>query len=564
MSTPPLPSDPSAPGEPRAGPEAPETPETPEAPVEEEPFALYLARKLVAEQGFHPGTFPEAAALAVSSDVVLTYSDGMSPVIVCLVDREQERVRHFSLDTGALERIGEACLKYAGSMSFNKLPLGLQVIEVGRGPATAEDLARLERHKLGLLHKVHLHAMYVDAAAGTVWANTWRRARVSPGYVRKLLAGPRRLEVAEEMAEPPDRKPVLASALVAALVLGFAAEHLWGLGGEGHGPLGPSVRTLVGLGGVNSGLVLEGGQWWRLLTAPMLHGDLIHLALNGLCLWFTGAALEALVGRAWMGLVLVVGALGGGALSMALNADTVVSVGASGMLMGVLAALLALSWRIPAGAERAQLQVLSLQLLVPSLIPLATTRTGGQIDFAAHLGGALAGGAVGWALTRMWPRKEAVPPATRPVAAVGVLAAVALVASGVFASENRKDFALELALIPQEALPATTGEGVRQSKALVERYPRDPRARYLAATAALEAYDLPAAERELRAAIAEKDILERFFASSELSFRLHEELGRVLVEQGRKEEARALVAPFCVEGGAPPGLVELGLCAKAP
>lgn len=252
---------------------------------------------------------------------------------------------------------------------------------------------------------------------------------------------------------------------------------------------------------------------------------------------------------------------------MALNADTVVSVGASGMLMSVLAALLALSWRIPPGAERAQLQVLSLQLLVPSLLPLATTRTGEQIDFAAHLGGALAGGAVGWMLTRVWPRKEAVPPATRPVAAVGVLAAVALGASVVFASENRKDFALELALIPREELPATTGEGTRKAKELVARYPRDPRARYLAATAALEAYDLPAAERELRAAIAQKDILERFFASSELSLQLHEELGRVLVEQGRQEEARALVAPFCVvggDGGLPPGLVELGLCAKAP
>lgn len=551
MSTPPLPYDLPAPEE-QAGGEA-------------ESFAAYLVRKLVAEQGFQPGTFPEASALAVASDVVLTYSDGMSAVIVCIVDREREPSRHFSMDTGALERIGEACLKYSGTVSMTKLPLGLQVIEVGRAPASEEDRRRLGRHALGLFHKVHLHAMHVDTASGTVWASTWRRAKVSAGYVRKLLAGPRAVEVEEQLAAPPDRKPVFASALVAALVLGFAAEHLVGVGGEGHGPLGPSVRTLVALGGLNPPLVLEAGQWWRLLTAPLLHGDLLHLVLNGFCLWFVAGAVEALVGRAWLGLLCGVSALGGGALSLVFTGDTVVSVGASGVLMGVLAALLALSWRVPPGAERMQMQMLSLQLLVPSLIPIATSRTGGRIDFAAHLGGALAGGAVGWLLMRVWSRRDAVPPAVRPVAVVSVLAAVAVAASVGLAAGNREDFLLEMALIPSKEVPGMTREGAKRAKELVERYPRDPRARLFAATVAMEAYDLPAAERELRAAIAEKDILERFFSGSELSLVLHEELGQVLVEQGRQEEARAVVAPFCVPGGdgeLPPGLVELGLCAK--
>jgi len=559
VSTPSLPYVPPSPEEPGAGTEAPE------AAVEEESFAAYLARKLVAEQGFQPGTFPEASALAVASDVVLTYSDGMSAVIVCLVDREQEPSRRFAVDTAALERIGEACLKYSGTVSMTKLPLGLQVIEVGRAPATEEDQQRLGRHRLGVFHKVHLHAMHVDSASGTVWANTWRRAKVSAGYVRKLLSAPRVVEVEEEVAEPPDRKPVFASALVAALVLGFVAEHLLGVGGEGQGPLGPSVKTLVALGGLNGPLVLEGGQWWRLLTAPLLHGDAIHLLLNGFCLWFVAGAVEALVGRAWLGLLCVVSALGGGAVSMLFTADSVVSVGASGVLMGVLAALLALSWRVPPGEERVQLQMLSLQLLVPSLIPIATSRTGGGIDFAAHLGGALAGGAVGWALMRVWSRKEPVPPAARPMGAVAAVAAVALVASVGLAAQNREDFVLELALIPSQELPETTGEGAQQAKELLARYPRDPRAHLFAAMAAMDAGDLPTAERELRAAIAEEDILVRFFADAELSLYLHEELGRLLVAQGRKEEARSVVASFCVpqgDGELPQGLVELGLCAK--
>jgi rhomboid protease GluP len=535
--------------------------------VEEESFARYLARRLVAEQGFHEGPLPEAQELSAASDVVLTYSDGLSAAIVCIVDREREPSRRFGLDVAALERIGKECLKYTGTVSGSKLPVGLQVIEVGGGPLTDEDRRRLEQYRLGLFHKVHLHATHVDTTApGTVWTSTWRRAKVSARYLRRVLVEPRRGVAEEALAEPPERTSVLTPALLAVLVLGFAAEQLFGVGEKGDGLLAPGVRTLVAMGGVNSGLV-EAGQWWRLLMAPLLHGDIFHLVLNGFCLWFVTATVEGLVGRAWTGLLLLAGALGGGVLSMVINADTVVSVGASGVLMGLLAALLALSRRIPAGAERAQMQVLSLQLLVPSLIPLGMSRTGGEVDFAAHVGGALAGGAVGMVLARVWARKEPVPPATLPVGAVGMLAAVALVVSVGFAFQYWKDSVLELELIPEESLPKTNGQGMAQAKELLERYPRDPRSHLFQAMVLMDANDLPGAERELRTALSEEHILEHFFTGTGLPRMLHEELGHVLVQQGRKDEARQLVKPFCVpgkDGQLPATLVELELCAAAP
>ncbi|NPC79576.1 rhomboid family intramembrane serine protease, partial [Pyxidicoccus fallax] len=294
------------------------------------------------------------------------------------------------------------------------------------------------------------------------------------------------------------------------------------------------------------------------------HGDLIHLVFNGFCLWFVMGTVEGMVGRAWAGLLLLAGALGGGALSMLVNGDMVVSVGASGVLLCLLGALFALSWRFPVGsAERSQLQVLSLQLLLPSLIPIGMSRTDGGIDFGAHLGGALAGGAVGLLLTRVWARREPVPPATKPVAAVGVLAAVALVVSVGFAFEYWRYSMLELGLIAEEAFPPTFEEGAKRAKELLERYPRDPRSHLFQAMALMEADDLPGAERALRTALSEKDILEHFFANSELPLILHQELGRVLLGQGRAEEARAVVKPFCVpgkDGKLPPDLVELGLC----
>lgn len=532
-----------------------------------ESFAGYLARKLLAEQGFTPGTFPEAEELESAADAVLTYADGMSAIIVCIVDRERSPARVFGLDTAALERIGKACLQYTGRLSGTKLPLGLQVIEVGGAPASEEDRKRLGTYRLGLLNKVHLHAMHVDVPSVRVWANTWRRVKVTPRYVRKALLAPRGVEAPEAVAEPPARTPLLTYGLLGVLGLVFAAEHGLRVGAAGEGLLAPGVQTLVALGGVNAGLVVEGGQWWRVLTAPLLHGDLFHLGLNGICLWLVGQQLELLLGRAWLGLLLLLGALGGGALSMAFNDASVVSVGASGMLTSLLGAMLALSRRYPPGLERVELQMLSIQMLLPSLIPIAMTRTGGAIDFAAHLGGALAGGAAGLWLAMAWPRTDPEPPATAPLGAVGLMVVVALAASVGFAWQSRRMFELELVLIPGDALPATESEGMRQAKDLLARYPQDPRAHLFQALALLDAEDLAGAEAELRMALAQKHILEHFFAGTLLPLILHEELAAVLMRQGREDEARTLIAPFCKldENGMLPGsLIERGLCGPAP
>jgi rhomboid protease GluP len=126
---------------------------------------------------------------------------------------------------------------------------------------------------------------------------------------------------------------------------------------------------------------------------------------------------------------------------------------------------------------------------------------------------------------------------------------------------------LELELIPEESLPGTNGQGMAQAKALLERYPRDPRSHLFQAMVLMDANDLPGAERELRTALSEQHILEHFFTGTGLPRMLHEELGHVLVEQGRKDEARELVKPFCVpgkDGQLPAALVELELCAAAP
>src|SRR6185436_17472583 len=153
--------------------------------------------------------------------------------------------------------------------------------------------------------------------------------------------------------------------LLTGLVALFGAEHVWAPF-PGHGVLSPDVRTLLAFGGLERVAVLEGGHWYRLVTAPLLHAGLAHLFFNGLALAMAGVTLEGLVGRPWLFALLVLGGLGGGVVSLLVNPAGTVSVGASGAIMAVLAAAVLSAFRLPAGAARSSLQQSLMRLLIPS------------------------------------------------------------------------------------------------------------------------------------------------------------------------------------------------------
>lgn len=164
------------------------------------------------------------------------------------------------------------------------------------------------------------------------------------------------------------------------------------------GVLAPSIQTLVAMGGISKDLVLEQHQWWRLVAGPLLHADLVHIVLNGLVLVFAGFLVEALVGKLRWIVIYGVGAIAGGLFSALFNPLDLVSIGASGAGMALLAAVFVLAFAVHTPAERSALQINAARFLVPSLLPMATTRTGDHIDFAAHFGGAIGGALVALAL----------------------------------------------------------------------------------------------------------------------------------------------------------------------
>jgi membrane associated rhomboid family serine protease len=134
---------------------------------------------------------------------------------------------------------------------------------------------------------------------------------------------------------------------------------------------------------------LAEGEWWRLLTAAFLHGDILHLGVNMLMLWWFGSQLEEVMGRARFGLVYVASGLAGSAGALLLS-PTAITVGASGAVFGILGAALVLERQ--AGVRNGPM------LAIVAFSVLISFRPG--ISIGGHLGGLVGGALATLALSR--------------------------------------------------------------------------------------------------------------------------------------------------------------------
>jgi len=81
---------------------------------------------------------------------------------------------------------------------------------------------------------------------------------------------------------------------------------------------------------------LAEGGWWQLITHAFLHGNLFHLAVNMVALWFTGPLLEQLLGPIRYLFLYLGGAVLGGVLQTLATPGSIDLVGASGSVSALL------------------------------------------------------------------------------------------------------------------------------------------------------------------------------------------------------------------------------------
>ena len=338
-----------------------------------------------------------------------------------------------------------------------------------------------------------------------------------------------------------DKTPYLSIGLLTLLALIFIFQPTAGL------PMGPgmemSLHNLMAVGGVSRDLVFKEGEWWRIFTAPLLHANTAHIVGNAGVMAFAAITLERVVGRSWLAAAFVVSAIGGSLFSMLLNRGEIVSVGASGAIMGLLAMILMCSLH-PAMHEHAKrLRWITVRLFVPSLIPFGAAM-GSTTDYNCHLGGAVAGGVLGFLLLATWEEDSDNPRQSRLLWGLGALGlGLAVLAFGLVATRHQTYVARGRPLVPDFMLPQKGWASEQNAMALVAAYPRDPRAHLQMAHAYIEAENYVNAERELRLALAEREILTRDMPAT-LEPMMHHLLVGVLAKEQRYDaaidEARAL------------------------
>jgi rhomboid protease GluP len=150
-------------------------------------------------------------------------------------------------------------------------------------------------------------------------------------------------------------------------------------------------HTIVAFGALQRENVLA-GEWWRLLTASVLHGTFGHVMGNAVALYVLGMGIEHAIGGARTALVYVVTALGASSMSIALSTGP--SVGASGAVFGLMGAVTVFLIRHRDHYEVRDKRiggVLAAWAGYQVLIGLGTP----YIDNGAHVGGLLTGAAIG-------------------------------------------------------------------------------------------------------------------------------------------------------------------------
>jgi len=356
----------------------------------------------------------------------------------------------------------------------------------------------------------------------------------------------------------PSGLPLVTTILLGVMIILFAGEIKFGVGPQ-SGTLSPGIRTLIAFGGLQHQLVIGEGQWYRLVSAPMLHLSATHLVLNGVGLYLAGRVLEPVVGRLGFAALFAIGGLAGGLMSLVVNAHNVVAVGASGAIMALFAAMLVVGLRAPAEVAKLRMLTTAICVLIPSLLPLARAATGASVDYGAHIGGAIAGAIAGLLLLRTnedfdRPRLEAI------AGTITVVSIAAVLWSGIANAQRYHIYLLANHLIPEAELKASMDELVGRAPSLIRTYPHDPRSHMYAAIADLRANNFHNAEKELRAALAEEDMLQLL----KPSFKTHLEatLALVLSNERRSDDARNMARSGCADATAAlhVNLLKAGLC----
>jgi rhomboid protease GluP len=210
--------------------------------------------------------------------------------------------------------------------------------------------------------------------------------------------------VSEPAAAVPERTFFAPRFVVTPVLVAInAAVFIW-MVAAGASLASPTPEQVVRFGGDFGPYTLT-GDYWRLLTSNYVHIGIVHIALNMWCLWGLGRLTEAFYRPLDYLLLYSFTGIASSLLSVGLK-PLRASAGASGAIFGIAGVMLAtLKWGdIPVSNEGRKIMLGGVARFAG--INLLYGLVGARIDNAGHIGGLIAGLAVGAAMCRRLSSSE--------------------------------------------------------------------------------------------------------------------------------------------------------------
>lgn len=149
----------------------------------------------------------------------------------------------------------------------------------------------------------------------------------------------------------------------------------------------PGGDTLLAWG-ANLGALVVHGQYWRLLSSIFLHAGVMHLALNMYALWTFGPMVSSIFGNKRFLLIYLLSGVAGSLAGIVWD-PTLISAGASGALVGLAGAMLAVLITGHLENQKQNLHPGIFFAVVCASLSYGFFMQG--IDNAAHIGGLIGG-----------------------------------------------------------------------------------------------------------------------------------------------------------------------------
>ena len=354
-------------------------------------------------------------------------------------------------------------------------------------------------------------------------------------YVRPAAVAAPSVEPAAVALHPP-KIPFFTAGLTLALCAIYAGQIY--LTGEAFG-----FRDAVTWGGIDRHLVADGHEWWRVLTAPWLHGSIDHLIGNLIALIVAGAILERHIGTAWLAAIYFAGGIGGSIGSMVMNDPRMVSVGASGAIMALVTLVFALTFHVCLQDHARRLRRLALFTIIPALAPSAAHGVQ-EIDVGAHFGGFVVGMTAAYLLLVIWNESEPLPAGRLLARGFAVATGLLALFAGLQVAQHAPAYAERAKALAPVTILSNDEAVARDSIDLLLRYPHDPVLRLVLAIQAMKERRYGDAESHARAGRDERDLLTTFFPH-QIDDKLQAALALALLGERRIADAIEAAQPVC-------------------